>query len=103
MKQVVKVIENKVIDINSVDVSKYYGFIMYDGSAGQIVGEDMTRDNNYYQAKFFNDSTFGNPCSNKYASLKYCIDDVLNGSIKNKVFEFDSYQELFKWAWASTT
>ena len=102
MKQVVKVIENKVVDINSVSVDKYYGFMLYDGSAGQIVGDDMLglEKDNSYQAKFFTNSTSGNPWSIKYSSLKDCIDDVLSGT-NDKVFEFDTYQELFQWASAT--
>jgi hypothetical protein len=100
MKQVVKVVENKVVDINSVSNDKYYGFKLWDGSSGQIVGDDFLGNDNCYQAKFFTGSTVGNPYTLRYSSLKNCIDSIL--SSKNDVFEFDTYRELFKWA-ASTT
>ena len=101
MKQVVKVVENNVVDINSVSNNKYYGFKLYDNSKGQIVGDDALLAYNSYQAKFFTDSTVGNPCTLKYSSLKNCIDTILSSPNKSDVFEFDTYQELFKWA--STT
>jgi len=102
MKRVVKVVENKVVDINSVDNVKYYGFRLYDGSLGQIVGDDMFLEkDNCYQAKFFTGSTVGKSWIPKCSSLKDCIDSILSSSDKSDVFEFDTYQELFKWA--STT
>jgi len=101
MKEVVKAIENSMVDINNVNTDKYYGVMLYDGSAGQIIGNDLALTNNTFEAKFFAHSTDGNPWTSKYSSLKDCIKSILNESSMNKVFEFDTYQELFKWA--STT
>ena len=101
MKEVVNMSENSLIDINNVDQNKYYGVILYDGSAGQIVGNDMAFSNNTFEARFFMHSTAGNPWSMKYSSLKDCIKSILDESDMNKVLEFDTYRELFKWA--STT
>ena len=98
MKQVVKVIESDLIDINNVVQIKYYGFSLFGYASGMIVGDDMISDKNTYQAKFFHQLTGGNPWTTKFPSLKACIENILEQGCQAKIFEFDTHQELFLWA-----
>ena len=93
MKEVVKLSQNSVVGLDSVSRHKYYGFIVSGNSPGLIL-----RDNDgYFQAHFFWNITDGNPWQRSQPTLTECISRLMDNN-EAKIFEFDTHQELFKWA-----
>lgn len=99
MKTVVKTLETNQVLLDNVHHNKYYGFILAGNSPGMIIRDGNFKEHEYIGV-FFMDMTRGNVWC-KSSTLTGCIRYLLSHDNKSnppKVFEFDSYQELFKWA-----
>ena len=99
MKQVVNNEKKTTVELRAVNNEKQDAFKLKKSSAncGYIAADDMLDNRQTFRARFFIDMTEGNPWTNNFNTLQECVDCMINGH-GAEVFEFNTYQEMFKWA-----
>ena len=81
------------IKIPYLDINKYYGILNSLGNKGFVVREDFNRG--FFTIMCPDSMTNGNCYSNGYTSLNNLAIEVI--SIGHKIYQFDTYKELFEW------
>lgn len=94
MKQVIIIGEENVpiVDVKMVSPQKYYG-VSYSDSKGFVVRDEY--ENKNYRARLGRSLTKGNSWNHQSDSLIVLIAAFLSDGYQ--VFEFNTYQELFRW------